>query len=365
MKPIQAILKGPLEPGAVIGILGGGQLGRMTALAAASLGYRCHIFDPSPGGPAAQVSTVETNAAWDDRVALAAFAEAVDVVTYEFENVPISTVEFLESRVPVRPGVEPLRIAQHRIAEKQFARDCGLETAEFWGATDLDELADGLAAVGVPSILKTCTQGYDGKGQISIDMDSSLAAVWEQIGTEDAILEKRVQFTKEISVIVARGSDGTVASFPIAENSHEDGILRKSVAPAEILTAVARKAQAAAEAMAVRLNLIGLLAVEMFVTEDNEVLINEMAPRPHNSGHWTIEGCATSQFEQLVRAVCDLPLGPVKPLFRCEMRNLIGDDVLHWKRLSADSTAKLHLYGKGEARPGRKMGHVTRRGTSL
>ena len=181
------------------------------------------------------------------------------------------------------------------------------------GATDLDELADGLAAVGVPSILKTCTQGYDGKGQISIDMDNSLAAVWEQIGTEDAILEKRVQFTKEISVIVARGSDGTVASFPIAENSHEDGILRKSVAPAEILTAVARKAQAAAEAMAVKLNLIGLLAVEMFVTEENEVLINEMAPRPHNSGHWTIEGCATSQFEQLVRAVCDLPLGPVKP----------------------------------------------------
>jgi len=351
----------PLPPGSTIGILGGGQLGRMTAMAAATLGYRCHIYDPAPDGPAVQVSAEATAAAWDDQTALAAFADAVDVVTFEFENVPVPSVEFLEKRVPVRPGSNALRVAQHRIAEKQFARDQGLETAEFWGCGAIDELAEAVAAVGVPAILKTCRLGYDGKGQVPVDMDSSLAMVWDQLNSDDAILERKVPFTAEISVIVARGLDGACRSFPIARNEHRDGILRRSTAPAELSVEIAEAAIDGAEKMAAALDLVGLLAVEMFVTEDGRVLINEMAPRPHNSGHWTIEGCATSQFEQHARAVAGLPLGDPSALFRCEMLNLIGEDAAAWAELAADPDAKLHLYGKAEIRAGRKMGHVTRR----
>jgi 5-(carboxyamino)imidazole ribonucleotide synthase len=351
----------PLPPGSTIGILGGGQLGRMTALAAGNLGYRCHIYDPVPDGPASQVSAATTVGGWDDTAALSAFAAAVDVVTLEFENVPVSTLELLARDVPVRPGPLALQVAQHRVEEKRFARHCGLETAPFWGVTTLDELADGLSAVGVPAILKTCRFGYDGKGQVAIDMDTSLRAAWEELGSDDAILERRIAFTCEISAIVARGLDGGCRVFPLAMNEHRDGILRRSVAPAPVDPAVARAAEAAAVALAEALELVGLLAVEFFVTGDGEVLVNEIAPRPHNSGHWTQDGCATSQFEQFVRAVAGLPLGPVDALFETEMLNLIGDDANDWPALIADPTAKLHLYGKAEARPGRKMGHVNRR----
>lgn len=352
----------PLPANATIGILGGGQLGRMTALAAAPLGYRCHIYDPdAAGGPAAQVSQAATSAAWDDWAALDAFAGAVDVVTYEFENVPVPTVEYLMKRVPVRPGPQALDVAQHRVAEKSFARDQGLETAQFWGVTTLDELIDGLAAVGVPSILKTCRLGYDGKGQIRIDMDTSLSKVWDDLGTDDGILERMVPFITEVSVIAARGLDGSVACFPVTENVHEGGILRRSAVPAQVPDAVAAAARNAAETLIAALDIVGLLAVELFVTEQGEVLVNEMAPRPHNSGHWTQNGCATSQFEQFVRAVAGLPLGPTDILSDTEMLNLIGDDVDAVPGYLADPKAHVHLYGKAEARPGRKMGHVNRR----
>ncbi|MDF1792554.1 MAG: 5-(carboxyamino)imidazole ribonucleotide synthase [Thalassobaculaceae bacterium] len=352
----------PLPANATIGILGGGQLGRMTALAAAPLGYRCHIYDPdAAGGPAAQVSAAATSAAWDDWAALDAFAKTVDVVTYEFENVPMATVDYLMRRVPVRPGPMALEVAQHRVEEKSFARDQGLETAHYWGVTTLDELIDGLAAVGVPSILKTCRLGYDGKGQIRIDMDTSLSKVWDDLGSDDAILERMVRFTTEVSVIAARGLDGEIACFPVTENSHEDGILRRSVVPAQIPDGVAEAARHAAETLIEALDIVGLLAVEMFVTEEGEVLVNEVAPRPHNSGHWTQNGCATSQFEQFVRAVTGLPLGPTDILFETEMLNLIGDDVDAVPGHLRDPAAHVHLYGKAESRPGRKMGHVNRR----
>jgi 5-(carboxyamino)imidazole ribonucleotide synthase len=355
-----------LAPGATIGILGGGQLGRMTALAAANLGYRCHVYDPSPNGPCAQVAAEETVASWTDKAALARFAASVDVITYEFENVPIACVEFLEDLVPVRPGADALRVAQHRIEEKRFARHCGMETAEFWGVTDIDTLVDAVSAIGTSTILKTTTLGYDGKGQIRIDMDSSLSYVWDELGSDEAILEQVVPFTMEVSVIVARALDGTTACFPIARNEHSDGILRTSTAPAnadpaDLPEAVVKRALEGAERMAAEIGLVGLLAVEMFVTPDNRVLVNEMAPRPHNSGHWTMDGCATSQFEQLVRAICGLPLGSTEALFETRMVNLIGDDVDAWPDLIAEPGAKLHLYGKGESRPGRKMGHVNRR----
>ena len=352
----------PLPANAVIGILGGGQLGRMTALAAAPLGYRCHIYDPdAAGGPAAQVSYAATSAAWDDWAALDAFADAVDVVTYEFENVPVETVEHLMKRVPVRPGPTALEVAQHRVMEKSFAREQGLETAQFWGVTTLDELIDGLSAVGVPAILKTCRLGYDGKGQIRVDMDTSLSTAWDDLGSDDAILERMVPFVTEVSVIAARGVGGEIACFPVTENSHEGGILRRSVVPAQVSADVAEAARKAAETLIAALDIVGLLAVEMFVTEDGEVLINEMAPRPHNSGHWTQNGCATSQFEQFVRAVVGLPLGPTDILCDSEMLNLIGDDVEQVPGYLRDPEAHVHLYGKAEARPGRKMGHVNRR----
>lgn len=350
-----------LPPGSTIGILGGGQLGRMTALAAANLGYRCHVYDPAAGGPASQVAAAATVGAWDDTAALKAFAGAVDVVTLEFENVPVTTIELLARDVPVRPGVLALQVAQHRVEEKRFARHCGLETAPFWGVTDLDELADGLSAVGVPSILKTCRFGYDGKGQIAIDLDTSLREAWHDLGADEGILERRIAFAAEISVIVARGLDGETLAFPPALNEHRGGILRRSLAPAPVDRAIADAAVTAAVTMATELDLVGLLAVELFVTDDGRVLVNEIAPRPHNSGHWTQDGCATSQFEQLVRAVAGLPLGPVEALFETEMVNLIGDDARDWPALLADPAAKLHLYGKAEIRPGRKMGHVNRR----
>lgn len=353
----------PVLPGATIGILGGGQLGRMTALAAARLGYRCHIYAPDAvGGPAAQVSAETTMAAYDDEAALAAFAGAVDVITLEFENIPLASARFLEARALLRPGPVALEIGQDRIREKTFF-GAFAETAPWAEVTGPDSLAAALDTIGRPAVLKTTRFGYDGKGQVKIAADTDLATAWAEIGTPDvAILEGFVDFEREVSVIVARAPDGTRAPYEVVENRHANHILDTTTAPAAVSPAVAEEARRIACEAARRLDLVGLLAVEMFVTRDGHVLVNEMAPRPHNSGHWTMDGARTDQFEQLVRAVCGLPLGD--PAARCDtvMKNLLGDTSGEWPAILSDPAAKLHLYGKAEARPGRKMGHVNRLG---
>lgn len=353
-----------VPPGGTLGILGGGQLGRMTALAAARLGYRCHILTPEENSPAAAVSDVTTVAAYDDPQALAAFAAAVDVVTLEFENIPVTALKLLESKVALRPGPLALEIGQDRVNEKTFFGDFA-QTAPWRAVRDLGSLEQALAAIGTPAILKTARLGYDGKGQVKITDPSQAAEAWAALGAPDtaedapapAILEGFVVFEREVSVIVARREDGATAVYPVVENVHKNHILDTTTAPAVIPAEVAAEAQRIALTAVDRLDLIGLLAVEMFVA-GNQVIVNEMAPRPHNSGHWTMDGAVTDQFEQLVRAVCGLPLG--SPDLRCPvvMKNLLGSDVEEWQNFLADPSAKLHLYGKAQARAGRKMGHV-------
>ena len=349
-----------IAPGATIGILGGGQLGRMLALAAAPLGYRCHIFSPEPGGPAAQISAAETVAAYDDHVALDAFGAAVDVVTTEFENVPADALERLADRVPVRPGARSLRVAQNRIAEKDFVRGLGLLTTPY-AAVEVG--ADNAAAdtlIGRPAVLKTQTLGYDGKGQVVLGTGDDLLMAWrDTLGSRPAILEALAPIEREVSVIVARAPDGAMACFDPVENRHVNGILDVTLAPADIPPALAQAAREGAEHVAQALDHVGVLCVELFVTEDGRLLVNEIAPRVHNSGHWTIEGCETSQFAQHIRAVCGLPLGSPARRANSAMKNLIGADVERWPALAADPSAHLHLYGKVETRDGRKMGHVT------
>ena len=350
----------PIPPGATIGILGGGQLGRMIALAAAKLGYRCHVYCPEPASPAADVAAAVTVAAYDDGTALDAFARAVDVVTLEFENIPVPTVEHLAERVPVRPGADALRVTQDRLLEKDFVRSAGGGTADYRAVGSRDELAAALTALGTPAILKTRRLGYDGKGQARIASPADADAAWVNIGAAPCILEAFVPFHLEVSVIVARTPDGTMAAYVPVENRHKAGILDVTIAPAPIASVTAQAAEALARRLAERLGIIGLLAVEMFVTQDGTVLVNELAPRVHNSGHWTIEACVTSQFEQNVRAVCGLPLGSPARHSNAVMRNLIGDDIARWADFVRQPDTKLHLYGKRETRAGRKMGHVTR-----
>lgn len=347
-----------IPPGGTIGILGGGQLGRMTAMAAARLGYRVHVFTPEADGPCAQVSAAETVAAYDDFAALERFAASADVVTLEFENVPLATAEFLAARRPFHPAPACLAVTQVRTAEKTEVNKLGFATAPWAAVRNLDELEAALNEIGRPAVLKTNRFGYDGKGQAKIHTADDARAAWESLKTDDAILEGYVDFVREISVVLARGQDGRIAAYPAVENRHRDHILSETIAPADIPPALAAEAGRMAGAIAADLDYVGVLAVEMFETRDGRLLINELAPRPHNSGHWTIEGAATSQFEQLVRAICGLPLGAVD--FRpSRMINLIGDDTLNWQGYVADPKAHLHLYGKPEIRAGRKMGHVT------
>jgi 5-(carboxyamino)imidazole ribonucleotide synthase len=347
-----------IAPGATIGILGGGQLGRMLALAAAPLGYRCHIYCPEENPPAGQVAQATTTAAYDDDDALRRFAGAVDVVTYEFENVPAHCVEVLRDIVPVHPGAGALAITQDRLREKAFAREAGAQTAPYAGVASLAGLASAIAEIGCPAVLKTRRFGYDGKGQAKLDGPDDAAAAWREIGEAPAILEGFIAFEKEISVLAARAVDGAVVAYPAIENRHRNHILDTSSVPAAISPALAAKAEAIAGGMAKALDYVGVLAVEMFVTGE-ELLINEMAPRVHNSGHWTIEGAETSQFEQHIRAICGLPLGNVALRGDIVMRNLIGDEADDWLNIVARPGEHLHLYGKTESRPGRKMGHVT------
>ena len=349
-----------IAPGATIGILGGGQLGRMLALAAAELGYRSHIFCPDDDSPASQVAARTTVAAYDDQAALARFAAAVDVVTFEFENVPAATVALLARIVPVRPGADVLRITQDRLTEKDFVRTCGAGTAPYAAISAAADIDAAVRAVGQRGVLKTRRFGYDGKGQRMVNGAAEAAVAWAELGQGECVLEGFVDFACEISVLVARGLDGAIAAYIPVENRHAHHILDRTIAPARIAPDVAAAADRVARGIADRLGITGLLAVEMFVTRDGAVLVNELAPRVHNSGHWTMEACVTSQFEQLVRAVCALPLGSPERHSNAVMQNLIGDDVLRWPTLLADPANKLHLYGKAEARPGRKMGHVTR-----
>lgn len=362
-----------LPPGSTIGIMGGGQLGRMTAMAAAPFGYRCHIFTPDTDSPAAQVSDRVTRAAYDNHVALDRFARSVDVVTFEFENVPHESVQRLAAQVPVRPGWNVLRVSQDRLVEKDFINGLGIATTPYRAVHGIDDLVTAARVIGCPAVLKTTRLGYDGKGQIRIGETTDLVAAWDEIrlqaGGEAAILEALVDLAMEISVIVARGIDGRQVAFPAVENRHCNHILETTRAPAGIDPPLAEHARRTAVAIADALNLVGLLAVEMFITRDPEtgrvggdsqLLVNELAPRPHNSGHWSIDACVCSQFEQFVRAVAGLPLVQNGRHHDALMTNLIGNDVNEWHRAVLDPGERLHLYGKTKARPGRKMGHMTR-----
>lgn len=349
-----------VAPGGVVGMLGGGQLGRMTAMAAARLGYRTHVFTPEAGSPCAQVSAAATVAPYEDLDALARFARGCDVVTLEWENIPVSTLGFIQQFVPVHPGPGVLAVTQDRRLEKDFVNCRGIATAPWRAVTDAASATAAAAELGLPAIMKTARLGYDGKGQARLAPGDDAAAAWEGLGAVDAVLEGFVDFACEVSVVVARAQDGGIAAYPAVENRHRSGILDVTVAPAAVAPEVLAEAGAIAHDLAAALHLVGVLAVEMFVTADGRVLVNELAPRPHNSGHWTIDACCTSQFEQLVRAVCGLPLGAVEAHSDAVMRNLIGDDVLGWAGLLAEPGACLHLYGKAETRPGRKMGHATR-----
>ena len=353
-------MSGPIPPGATIGILGGGQLGRMTAMAAARLGYRTHIYCPEPDSPALDVAAVCTVAPYDDWVALANFARTVRVVTLEFENVPASSLDYLAELVPVRPSPSILHITQHRLREKDFVRSVGIGTADYRRVDGVGDLARAAAELGGPAVLKSAMFGYDGKGQVPIHAGCSFDEAWLEMGAGEGILESFVDFTAELSVIAARGTDGSIACFDPVENRHVHHILDSTIAPARLPPPLMAEATAIARRLAEALGLEGLLAVEMFATRDGRLLVNELAPRPHNSGHWTIDACATSQFEQLVRAVCALPLGSTERHADAVMKNLLGDEANSWPELLAEPGARLHLYGKHDARPGRKMGHVTR-----
>ena len=346
----------PIPPGSTIGILGGGQLGRMTALAAARLGYHATVYAPELESVAGQVTAGHFQGAYDDAAALAKFAQQVDVITYEFENVPEAAVTECAKHKPVRPGVKPIHYAQHRLREKEFFRNCGIGTAHYDAIRSDEDIA---LVRSLPGILKTCTEGYDGKGQARVTTRAELKEAWEKMGRRECILEALVDFECEISAIVARGLDGQARCFPIGRNGHRDGILRTTTVPSGLPPATLATAERYGIALADELGLVGLVALELFVTKDGRVLANEMAPRPHNSGHWTIDACATSQFEQLVRAICGLPLGPVDVIAPSRMENLIGDEANDWLKYVSDPTARLHLYGKSTPRPGRKMGHVT------
>ena len=350
-----------LPPGSTIGILGGGQLGRMLAVAAAQLGYRTHVLAPDAESIAAQTASSFTRADYHSRIVLDELAANCDVVTYEFENIALAPVEYLAGKVPVHPAPAALGIAQDRANEKQFVDDLGGRTAPWRRVTTREELADAIDAIGTPAILKTLRLGYDGKGQVRLAAEGDTDAAWDAIGARPAILEGHVVFDHEFSIILARGTDGSITSYPPPRNEHVDGILARSTlpAPAEI-AAQWTEAAALAGRIADKLGYVGVLACEFFVGADGPVF-NEMAPRVHNSGHWTIEGAVTSQFENHIRAICGLPLGATAlTASGVVMENLIGADADRWHDILAEPGAHLHLYGKRSTRPGRKMGHVTR-----
>ena len=354
-------MKHPLPPNATIGLVGGGQLGRMSAMAAARLGYRCHILTREVDSPAAQVSHAVTISDYEDPVSLRAFAAAVDVISFEFENVSAEGLDLLASLKPVRPAPSVLRISQDRIAEKSFLNGAGVATAPWRVVETLAELQAAVGALGLPSVLKTTRLGYDGKGQAMLRTPEDLAPAFERLSPKPLILEGFVDFAREISVVIARGADGSVSAFDTVENRHRDHILDITLAPARITAEVDAAAQRIARDVAGALDLVGLLAVEMFVDRAGNVLANEIAPRPHNSGHWTIDACPMSQFEAHIRAIAGLPLPPAVRHSDAVMKNLVGpNDAALWPRIVATPGLIPHHYGKAEAHPGRKIGHATR-----
>ncbi|AQS48380.1 5-(carboxyamino)imidazole ribonucleotide synthase [Thioclava nitratireducens] len=347
----------PLPYGSVIGILGGGQLGRMLSVAASRLGYKTHIFEPGANPPAGDVAHAVTTAPYEDEAALRAFAEAVDVITYEFENVPTSALDLLESLKPIRPSRKALAVSQDRLVEKAFLNDLGLATAPFAAVDDIEDLKEAIAEIGCPAILKTRRFGYDGKGQVVINAPEEAAAALEDMKGAPAILEGFVEFFKEISVIGARAEDGAISCYDPGQNKHEGGILRTTLVPAAITDSQRTDAVLLAAKILNKLDYVGVMGVELFVTRD-ALIVNEIAPRVHNSGHWTQAGCAVDQFEQHIRAVTGWPLGDGGRHCDVEMENLIGDDMDRVPRLTKLARYQIHLYGKAEVKPGRKMGHV-------
>ena len=353
----------PIPPGSIIGILGSGQLGRMSALAAAQLGYRTHIYAPDAlNSPASQVSAFNTQANYEDIEALSEFAHQCDIITLEFENLPVQALESIQAITDIRPGLDILRLTQDRLLEKQFANDHGLETAPFAAIHSSNDLLKLAEILGDQYILKTTRFGYDGKGQkrISAPITSPTQAedIWQELGAVPLIAEGFIDFQTELSVIVARSPSGDMQCYEPSENFHQNQILKRSIVPGNFSESIIAKAQEIAMQFAESLELSGLIAIELFLTKDQKLLINEFAPRPHNSGHWTQDACLISQFEQHIRAICDLPLGSPKRVADVEMHNLLGDEALDWLNITQAANAGLHLYGKSEVKPGRKMGHV-------
>ncbi|WP_278070641.1 5-(carboxyamino)imidazole ribonucleotide synthase [Brevundimonas sanguinis] len=351
----------PLPPGSTLGILGGGQLGRMLAQAAERLGFDVVILDPQPDCPAARVSRAQITAPYDDPDALQALGRLCDVVTFEFENVPAASVETLaEAGALVAPGPTALAVAQDRVDEKTYLNAVGAPTVDFAAVTTLDDLTAAIDRLGLPALLKTRREGYDGKGQVWIRDAAEAEAAFDTIGRRPAVLEAAAVFNRELSVIAARGRDGAVAVYPLGENVHQNGVLKTTTAPAAVDPATQGRAEAIAAAVLDGLDYIGVMGIELFDMGSGELLVNEVAPRVHNTGHWTQDGCVCDQFEQHVRAVVGWPLGPSNAYARIEMTNLLGNEVDQWRTLAAEPNARLHLYGKHDARPGRKMAHVNR-----
>lgn len=355
--------EGVFLPGATIGMLGGGQLGRMFAMQARRMGWRVHVFDNAPGGPAAQWADRETCAEFSDEDALRAFAESVDVVTLEFENIPVRAAEIIAERVPLRPGAHVLAVCQNREREKNFLRDSGFPCASFAVVEAGGDLAAAIKGIGTPCVVKTVASGYDGKGQWKVPSLEAIPQVAREASPHKVIVEAWVDYERELSVVCARGRDGRTSCFPVCENQHENHILDFTIVPARVSADVAGEAQELAKKIAAALDVVGLITVEMFLTRDGRILVNELAPRPHNSGHFSIEACLTSQFEQHVRAVCGMPLGETTQHTSAVMWNLLGDVWARgepdWDSVLAVPGAHLHLYGKKEPRAGRKMGHIT------
>lgn len=357
-------------PEATLGVLGGGQLGRMFTVAARTMGYRVIVLDPDAASPAAELANEHICAAFDDRAALEKLGRACAAITTEFENVPAESLNFLAQFCPVRPSAKAVAIAQNRIREKTFLRDSGFETAPFAEINSRAEIEAALKKIGTPALLKISQFGYDGKGQATVHNLADAIAAFEQMGSKPCVLEQRLNLQTEISVVVARSTDGKTVAYPAAENTHVGGILDLSVVPAQVSNKLAQQATRDARAVADKLDYCGVMAVEFFVVENERLLINEIAPRPHNSGHYTMDACLTSQFEQQVRAMCGLPLGDARLLSPVAMVNILGDAWRvdappPWDAVLNEPHAKLHLYGKREARAGRKMGHFTCIGDSV
>ena len=355
-------------PGATIGLMGSGQLGRMFSIAARRMGYRVHVFSPEKGTPAGQFADKEVTAPYEDETAVRDFAKDLDLLTFEFENIPRQTIDWCAAECEVRPAGAILHIAQNRLREKDFLSQAGIPVGPYRAVRSAAELNAAIGVIKTPAILKSAAFGYDGKGQRFLEQALDAEEMWQERPGDELILEAAIDFEKELSVIVARGPDGAMATFPVCENMHRNHILDLTVIPARVSAEVEKSAADLARIIATKMELVGLLAVEMFLQRDGTLLVNELAPRPHNSGHWTIEGCATSQFEQHVRAVCGLPLGPTELLSPSAMANLLGDvwkgGEPNWAAALAVRGVRLHLYGKHHPRPRRKMGHLTALGST-